>query len=505
MELSNSNKVYHRGKKMENYMLGLISDSVQHKMNFFLLVQEMSEFERDSTLHRNVSEKIADYLNISSLRITKTDTQKIRKLKIREHLSSIKANICAILNYENLRSINCGSNHLNILFSIVNTSGFVADILIQIFEIYNIDFKSRPVRSIMLKPTMYVPIKTHNGYQNCPYYESLANEEWIEHTYIYNAASDFLSNYYSHPIYSVEFYHRATKLGFDFGYSYRYHSDSGTDIIRRLLDYTDRIDKDTFEFIELVFNNHVFDFNKEWFFRLTRMYSSYVWSEDPVNRDVAEYSDKFLEILGSKYSSWLGGNMNYWDIEYIVSPMMKISGSAIFLKKNEEMEKMMDRMLKGGSSNQCESNFYNIRRLMLLEQLVKEMDEDTDYSEFITSYRDTISKLGKCKYSIICELKKYSIRYGKEKSIKDFEKINVESPGYMQYSENRKWLAKLYSGSSITLPIIECDWNDENSQVLEYEPNEYDVRELEEFNETEYRRNHKSSQSEFYDDYDSDY
>lgn len=489
--------------KVDEYTSSIISSSLQHKKNFDSFIQEMKGFKRDSTLHKNVTKRISDYLNLSSLYINEFDTKKIRKMKIREHMSAIKANIFAIAYYENMRSVNYKDrgNHMNLLFSLVNTPGFKSEVITQIFEIYNINFQSRIVRSIIVKPTMYVPVERNNRFEVIPYYDFLDNEEWIENNYTYNACSDFLNNYYSEPIYSSDFYNRATKLGFDFGFSYGY--DIKVDIITRLLRYSKNIDKDTFEFIKLVFDNHYLSFNKEWISKLSDYYSKYLDNEKSVSQDLTEYSDKFLEMIGSKYSSWLDGLMNYWNLEYVLAPIMKVSGSNIFSSKrtkNKQMIEMMDKVINARYSSNYNSDFYKIRKLMLLEQLVKEMDEQTDYSKFIDKYKDIVIQLGKCKYSVLCELKKYAIRYGKENYFKDLDKINLNSPGYMQYSDDRKWMASRYSGPSVTLPILECDWNSEKSQILEYEPYQEEIDEFEDWeNEKMYRERFKNYGNNFYD------
>lgn len=475
----------------------LISSVIKHKMNFYFLIEYMKTFKRDSTLHENITKEIAEYLKISLLDIKKSDTQKVKKIKIREHLSTIKTNICAIIYYENLISVNYKErNHMNLLFSIINTHGFIADLLIQIFEIYNINFKSREIKSIIPKPTNYFSARTDNGYQIAPFYDSLKNEEWIEHTYIYNAASDFIDNYYSQPIYSAEFYNRATKLGFDFDYKYGY--DIERDIITRLLQNTKYINKDEFEFIELIFTNCDLKFNKEWIFKLIKIYSDYIWSDNQIDSNVAEYSDKFLEIIGKKYDSWLGTNMNYYNIEYILAPIMKISGNSVFLIRNKDklFDELLDNVIINKSSSIRDSEFYNVRRLMLLEQLIKNIDDTKDYSKYITEYNDLKHILGKCKYSILCELKKYAIRYNKEKCFKGIEKIYIESPGYMQYSDDSKWLATVYGGPSVILPIIECDWNGKNSQFIKYMPDQ-DL--VDEYRQMENERRYSNS------GYDSDY
>ena len=81
-------------------------------------------------------------------------------------------------------------------------------------------------------------------------------------------------------------------------------------------------------------------------------------------------------------------------------------------------------------------------------------------------------------------------------SIKGIEKIYIESHGYMQYSEDSKWLATVYGGPSVILPIIECDWNDKKSQFIKYMPDQ-DL--VDEYRQMENERRYSNP------GYDSDY
>lgn len=485
-EHSTSSELSHSHEKLVSSLVlnELISSVLLHKKVFKELIDEIEESRVYISSHDDVTLMIANYLNLDHLRF-KENSKKIKKEKdIRLHLSPIRANIFALAYYEHVTCSCYGDPYgfFRPLYSFANSQLVESSILIRIFKLYNIDLKNKLIRSNMVRPDYYM---THSSStSNIHVYTSFRSDLYIERWYDSKSIREILFGNFGKINYSRSFYYKMKDLGVDFSHS----SDIGSskDIIHKVLYYLKIVTKDIFEFLELVLSNERIRYDSEWIDRLADMYSRQAFNEkeDKNNSDFAIYSDRLLMLISQKYGDQMNRVFDISpDIEYIAAPILKVLDiTKLFGRRNfTNFVDSFTKLLSSRKKSLSNKEFNVVRQLMFLEQLVRQLpNEMPDFlSEKQFCYSTEI--LGECKFSFGCELKKYAIRYGKENLIKALEKVRLESPGSTRYPQYKQQYLEIYSGDCTIIPVIECNWNDRNSCILEQE--------------------YESD----YDDYDSDY
>ena len=444
-----------------------IEKVISHKVRFTQFLNGLHSLDRETNYNENVTSMVIEYLNLTERSFDSKLSSKSFKEKVRNILSKNFENILSLSVYENwiaLNYIGDPYNHRFIIYSVICSKNLLADSLIRIFSMFQMNLNDRKIVDTIVKPSYYRTYKTERGYERAGVYGDFDENQVIESEYTFSHGRDLINNYSIKLELSADVYYKMKNAGFNFNKQIS-SSNGYYDLFTRFVDGSNTVDKDTIEFFDLYLTNSNLEVNNNWFSILSNKFRSLIYSgldfEEMMNTSKL-YDCLLISIAKLNPILYDMGRRN----ELLVFPLVMQNGFSIFRNRIKSYEAAFECMFVCLNNR---DNLSKFRGLQLLEQIVKHINEDTEISKFLTFEKDKINTIGNVCFSFLCELKKYLIIYGKEKMLPFIDDVNLNCPGYALTKENHPF----YYGPGSEYPIIQCDIFDRNTLFQETSYNYY--------------------------------
>lgn len=422
---------------------------LSHKLRFRNFLRHFHSLDRDETFNEEVTSLVVNYLDFSGHSFDSKLSSKSFKEKARKLLSTNFANILSLSVYENWIGLNYSGdpfNHRFILYSILCSKNPLADALIRIFSMFQINLSDRKVVDTIVVPSYYRYYNTGAGYECVDVYEDANADYIVEREYIFSHGRNLIDNYSVKLELSTNLYYKMKIAGFNFDRQICFDGEY-RDLLTRFL--MDDFDQDAVQFFYLYLANSKIQVNEKWFSIIADKFHSLEYFDFGVIMDKIFLYDCVLVAIAKMNPILYKMNYGY---ELIAFPLVMKNGFSVFRNKSRAHEVAFQYVFE------CFKNrgtISKLRGLQLLEQIVKHIDVDIDISTFLIEENNHIHTIGKVCFSFLCELKKYLIRYKKEKMIPFIDDVKLNCPGYA-LSNHRENLT-FYYGEGAMYPIAECD------------------------------------------------